>query len=177
MTSIPLKLMESMSQYDDADDRGLTAQALLTWETVYVPTAVVYTDVPETMKKYLKQQIRWKKGYLRSNFFVSAFFWRKNPLMALIFYLEFMAAFTSPLILFSIYLYTPLVLHDYILPLTYLVGQVLVGLASGLDFKAREKSSDDWKYNPLMNIMLSLFLVWLIVPAIFTIKEKKWLTR
>ncbi len=177
LTSLPLKLMESMSQYDDADDRGLTAQTLFTWETIYVPTAIVYTDAPETLKKYLKQQIRWKKGYLRSNFFVSAFMWKKNPLMALIFYLEFMAAFTSPLILITVYLNAPLRLHDTLLPSTYLVGQVMIGLAAGLDFKARESWTKDWKYNMLMNIFLSLFLVWLIFPALWTIREKKWLTR
>jgi len=43
-------LMESMAKYDDSEDRGLTAQTLTTWETVYVPTAIVHTEVPEKMK-------------------------------------------------------------------------------------------------------------------------------
>jgi hyaluronan synthase len=74
-------LMKSMASYDDAEDRRLTAQTLMTWETAYVPTAVVHTDVPEKLNKYLRQQIRWKKGYLRSTFFVSAFFWKKILLL------------------------------------------------------------------------------------------------
>lgn len=177
LTRVSHRLMESMSKYDDADDRSLTAQALVTWQTIYVPTAVVYTDAPETLKKYLRQQLRWKKGYLRSNFFVSAFMWRKNPLMAFMFYIEFMATFTSPLILLTVYFMAPIFLHDYFLPLLYLAGQVLVGLAAGLDYKAREAKATNWKYNMLMNIFLSLFLVWLIIPAMLTIREKKWLTR
>ena len=104
---------------------------------------------------------------------MSAFMWRKNPIIALIFYLEFMAAFTSPLILFTVYVFTPIWLHDFFLPMLYLFGQVLIGLAAGLDFKAREKETKDWKYNMLMNVILSLFLVWLIIPAIWTIREKK----
>ena len=79
--------------------------------------------------------------------------WRKNPIIALIFYLEFMAAFTSPLILFTVYVFTPIWLHDFFLPMLYLFGQVLIGLAAGLDFKAREKETKDWKYNMLMNVM------------------------
>jgi len=81
--------MEGMAAYDDAEDRALTTQALKEWETVYVPTAIVYTEVPERFKWYIRQQIRWKKGYLRSTFFASAFFWRKNPIMAFIFYMVF----------------------------------------------------------------------------------------
>ena len=155
----------------------MTAQTLVSWETLYVPTAVVYTEVPITLKKYLRQQLRWKKGYLRSNFFVSAFFWSKNPLMALIFYLEFMTTFTSPIIIFTIFLYGPLFLKETMLPVTFIAGQIIVGLAAGLDNKARDKDSVNWKYNPLMNVFLSLFLTWLIVPAILTFREKKWLTR
>ena len=44
-------LFSSMASYDDAEDRGLTAQAMaVEWETVYAPTAVVYTDVPENFR-------------------------------------------------------------------------------------------------------------------------------
>ena len=177
LAPIQQRLMKSMAGYDDSEDRGLTAQTLVSWETLYVPTAVVYTEVPVTLKKYLRQQLRWKKGYLRSNFFVSAFFWSKNPLMALIFYLEFMTTFTSPIIIFTIFLYGPLFLKETMLPITFIAGQIIVGLAAGLDNKARDKDSENWKYNPLMNVFLSLFLTWLIVPAILTFREKKWLTR
>ena len=177
LAPLPRKLMESMAKYDDSEDRGLTAQALISWETIYVPKALVYTDVPETFHKYIRQQTRWKKGYVRSNFFVSAFFWRKNPIIALIFYLEFMMAFTSPLVIFTIYIYGPLVLHELLLPLNFIAGQILVGLASGLDYKAREKSAKYWMYNPLMNIIISMFLTWLIFPALLTYRKNKWLTR
>ena len=53
--------MVSMASYDDAEDRGLTSYTMHEWQTVYVPTAVVYTDVPEKCRQYLRQQIRWKK--------------------------------------------------------------------------------------------------------------------
>ena len=79
--------MKSMASYDDAEDRGLTAHTIMSWKTVYVPTAVVHTDVPEKLMQYLRQQVRWKKGFLRSSFFVAAFFWKKKPINAFLFYL------------------------------------------------------------------------------------------
>src|SRR5690606_41834048 len=62
------------------------ALPILEWKAVYVASAIVYTDVPEKIRGYIKQQKRWKKGYIRSNFYVSSFFWQKNPVISLIFY-------------------------------------------------------------------------------------------
>jgi hyaluronan synthase len=177
LTSLSGRLLKAMSEYDDAEDRGLTAQTLTTWETVYVPTAVVYTEVPEKFRTYIRQQTRWKKGYIRSCFFVSAFFWKKNPLMSLVFYTEFMSTFTFPVILFSICLYAPIVYHLYWLPLSYWVGQLIFGLVAGFDYKFRQPTARNWKYKPLMNIISSTLLPWLVFPALWTFRKNGWLTR
>jgi hyaluronan synthase len=177
MAPIQQRLKESMASYDDAEDRGLTAHSMVNWETIYVPSALVYTDVPENMKKFYKQQLRWKKGYLRTNFYVSAFFWRKNILMALLYYIEFMTTFTSPLISFIMLVYSPLVLHDYMLPVFFVTGQIFIGLAAGVDRFARGETKVHWIYNGVMNLFLSLVMTWVIIPALLTIKEKRWLTR
>lgn len=177
LSGLSSQLLKAMSQYDDAEDRGLTAQTLTTWKTVYVPSAVVYTEVPDRLKTYIRQQIRWKKGYVRSCFFVSAFFWKKNPLMSIVFYTEFMSAFIFPVLLFSIYFYAPLMYHLYWLPLSYLVGQLLIGLAAGFDYKFRQPTARNWKYKPLMNVIASTLLPWLILPALWTYKKNRWLTR
>ena len=167
-----------MASYDDAEDRGLTAQAMaVEWETVYAPTAVVYTDVPEDFRTYYRQQTRWKKGYLRSTFFISAFFWHKNPIMALLFYLEFMSAFIAPVVIFSIFIYGPIFLHSYIYPITYVVGQLLIGTVMGLDYKFRDPTAKQWMYKPVMNLMSSFILPWVLFPAIRGFKKNGWLTR
>ena len=177
MAPLAQHLMESMAKYDDSEDRGLTAQTLTTWKTVYVPTAVVHTEVPEKMKSWIRQQTRWRKGYLRSCTFVSAFFWKKHPLMALVFYTEFMQSFMSPLIFFIVYIYAPLFLHNYLLPLTYLAGQLLLGFASGLDYRFRDPTAKNWFYKPLMSLLTLLVIPWLLFPAIWTYKKNRWLTR
>ena len=177
MTPVSQYLMTSMAKYDDAEDRGLTAQTLDKWETVYVPTAIVHTEVPENMKSWLRQQTRWRKGYLRSSTFVSSFFWRKNPLIALIFYIEFMQSFTMPLVFFIIYVYSPFLLSNYLLTITHLTGQLLIALATGLDYRLREPKAKNWIYKPVMSLLVIAVIPWLLFPALLTYKKNRWLTR
>ncbi|MFH0748646.1 MAG: glycosyltransferase [Candidatus Bathyarchaeota archaeon] len=177
LTPVTQKLLESMTGYDDSEDRGLTAQTLVNWETVYVPTAVVYTEVPSKLKNFFRQQTRWKKGYLRTNIYVSAFFWRKNPLMAMIFYTELMSTLTMPLINFAMYIYTPFILGNYWLSTSYIIGQIFLGLVEGLDYKFRDKKAKHWTYKPLMNLFSSIVVSWVIFPALATYKKNQWLTR
>jgi hyaluronan synthase len=177
LAPIERRLLKSMADYDDAEDRGLTSQTMIEWDTVYAPTAVVYTEVPEKWKIYLRQQIRWRKGYLRSTFFISAFFWRKNPIIAFIFYLEFMSTFVAPVITLSIFIYGPIVLHSYLYPLLYIGAQLLIGLAAGLDYRFRDPTSKQWMYKPVMNMVSAFVLPWVLFPAIHGFRKNGWLTR
>jgi hyaluronan synthase len=177
LAPLEIQLLKSMARYDDAEDRGLTSQTIIEWETVYVPTAIVYTEVPDKWRQYIRQQIRWKKGYLRSTFFISAFFWRKNPLMAILFYLEFMSAFIAPAITLSIFVYAPLVLHSYLFSLLYIGGQLLIGLAAGMDYKFRVPTAKQWIYKPVMNLISAFVLPWILFPALLGFRQNKWLTR
>jgi hyaluronan synthase len=177
LAPLPRRFLKSMASYDDAEDRGLTVQTIIQWETVYVPTAVVYTEVPDKWKTYFRQQIRWRKGYLRSTFFTSAFFWHKNPIMAFLFYLEFMSALITPAIAVSIFFYGPVFLHLYWFPFIYVVGQLFIGLAAGLDYKFRDPTARYWFYKPLMNIISAIVLPWILFPAIWSLRENGWLTR
>jgi hyaluronan synthase len=49
------------------DDRCLTNYAIERGKTVYQQTAVCLTDVPHTLRKFLKQQIRWHKSFFRES--------------------------------------------------------------------------------------------------------------
>jgi len=178
LAPLEVRLQDFMASYDDAEDRGLTSQAMaVEWKTVYAPTALAYTEVPETPRKYFRQQLRWRKAYLRTSFFVSAFFWRKNPIIAFLFYLQFMGAFLGPAVLLSIFIYGPIFLHSYLYPFTYLAAQLLTGAVIGVDYKLRDPASDHWAYMPIMNLLSSLVLTWLVFPAILGFKRRGWLTR
>ena len=47
------------------DDRSLTNFVLHRWRVLYAPDAQAYTNVPEHLKQFLRQQLRWKKSWLR----------------------------------------------------------------------------------------------------------------
>ena len=175
--SFAQKVMESMAQYDDAEDRGLTGQALVEWKAVYVASAIVYTEAPENMKVYLKQQKRWMKGNIRVSFFLSAFFWRKNPIMSLIFYMDFMTIFTAPLIISSVFLYTPLLLQNILIPASFMAGSLLKSTVYGLDYKFRDPTTKTWMYNPLMYFMQIFLIAWLVFPALMSYRKNDWGTR
>lgn len=172
------KILEWVSRYDDAEDRGLTGQALVDWKTVYAPSAIVYTDVPERFKVFLRQQKRWKKGTLRVNFFVSGFFWRKNPILSfLLFYVEFMLMFTNPVILGLTFYYEPFILNHISVPLFFLLGSLITSFGHGLDYKFRDPTSKYWMYKPLMNMITAFIISWIIFPAVLSLRKNEWGTR
>jgi hyaluronan synthase len=171
------KIMESVARYDDAEDRMLTAASLVEWKSVYVASAIVYTEVPEKIRSYIKQQTRWKKGYVRSNFFASTFFWRKNPIIAIIFYIELMSTFSAPVIITVVFVYVPIVYSHFWIPIVFTIGSLIAGLAQGIDYKLRDPTTKTWKFKPLMNLFASFGLSWLVIPAILTLRKNQWLTR
>ena len=175
---IKQKLMESAAQYDDADDRLLTAQSLVKWKSAYVVTAFTYDEVPETWKGFIKQQIRWKKGFLRTNFYLSTYFWReRHPLASIIYYLDLMGGLTQPLVILTVLIYEPLVLEQFWTPLAFIGGIIFSALAQGIDIKLRYHSSKTWKYMPLMNLLGTFVLSWLVFSALWNFKKNSWMTR
>lgn len=171
------KLMESMAKYDDAEDRSLTAHSMLTWKSVYVASALVYTDAPENWKQFNKQQIRWKKGFLRTNFFVNSFFWKKHPLIAFKYYIEFISTIISPLVNIVTFIYVPFILGNWSWTIMVLGVSLLAGFGQGLDYKFRDPTAKYWMYKPFAIMVTYHWLSWLLFPALWTFKKNVWGTR
>lgn len=176
-----MRRLKKMSQFDDAEDRGLTAQSLATnWKAVYVPTAIVSTEVPDSWRVFLKQQKRWKKGTLRVNMFMSLFFWRRNPVLAvLLFYVEFALMFLAPVLLIVAFVYEPLFLHNWVIPATFLVGSFVGSFVHGLDYRMRddEAGGKTWLYKPIMNMITGFIISWIVFVAMLEFNKNNWGTR
>ncbi|HET7344345.1 MAG TPA: glycosyltransferase family 2 protein, partial [Nitrososphaeraceae archaeon] len=156
----------------------LTAYSLMKYKSAYVSSAVVYTDVPEKLNGFIKQQQRWKKGYLRANLFASTFFWqRNNPIMSLIFYAGLALTVLSPVITIVSLLYCIFTLHNILFPLFLVNGILMVGFFEGLDYKMRDPNTKYWMYRPIMNLILSFVISWLTFSAIASYRKNVWLTR
>lgn len=177
-SNLKQKLMESAAQYDDADDRLLTAQSLVKWESAYVVTATTYVEGQETWKGFIKQQTRWKKGFLRTNFYLATYFWQeRHPFASLVYYLDVMAGLTTPFVISTVLIYEPFVLEQFWTPLAFIGGIVFSALAQGIDMKLRCPNSRIWKYMPLMSLFGTFVLSWLLFAALWNFKKNSWLTR
>ncbi len=155
---------------------GGTASSAKQWDVLYSESARVLTEVPPTWRKFLRQQARWKKSFIRNMFFTGRFYWHRPKLAAWAFYLGVAFVLVGPIIAFrAIYFLT--FNGDYLSAPLYLSGVVFVGLLYGLDYKTRNPDSALWVYRPLMSLISTFVLSWLLIYAAFTIKNPSWLTR
>ena len=83
------------------DDRALTNRVLRNWRVVYQSTARATTFVPETTRRFIIQQLRWKKSWLRESLYVARYFWRKNPVAAIFTYASIAFPFMAPFVVLN----------------------------------------------------------------------------
>jgi cellulose synthase/poly-beta-1,6-N-acetylglucosamine synthase-like glycosyltransferase len=143
------------------------------WKIVYCRSAKVWTNIPNTFKKAIRQQIRWKKSFIRNLFFTGKFYWRKPVLPALKFYLGAIFVLVGPFIALRHLIYLPMT-GDIFSGVFYLGGIFFIGSLYGIIFKFENPDSHFWLYRPLMSIISTLIYSWLIFYSIFTIKRMVW---
>ncbi|MFQ5476973.1 MAG: glycosyltransferase, partial [Nitrosopumilus sp.] len=177
LSKTPLKILEWASQFDDAEDAIMTAHAMIDWRTKYVSSAIVFSEVPDTFKGLLKQQIRWRKGALRAMIFMLTFLYRKNILLAFNNFGTAASLILTPIILYTALYYAPFVLGAYWITAFFVAGFMAVGLVHGIDYKLRDPTSINWKYRPIMAVIVAFVYPFLTAPALWTFRKSSWLTR
>ena len=143
------------------------------WKIVYCKAARAWTHVPDTFSRMLKQQIRWKKSFIRNIFFTGKFYWRKSFLPAMVYYLHIAFVLLGPFIAFRHVVYLPLHGNLYSAFL-YFSGILFIGFMFGLAFKLENPDSNRWVYRPLMSLLSTTVLSWLIFYSAATIKKMHW---
>jgi hyaluronan synthase len=156
------------------DDRSLTNFTIRKYEAVYSPSAKAYTVVPDTMRKYMKQQQRWKKSWIRETFIATTFMWRKNPVAATFFYLYTFLALISPVVFIRAMIWYPATSHT--IPSIYLIGLFLMLLLQGIYYRI-ETGNKDWGRAIITSWANSVLLIWQLPWAFFTIRDSRWGTR
>src|SRR3954464_13713542 len=67
-----------------SEDRHLTNLILKRgYDVVYVAEAVSWTETPSTARGFLRQQRRWKRGYIRESIYTLTYAWRCKKLLFL----------------------------------------------------------------------------------------------
>ncbi|MDA1334693.1 MAG: glycosyltransferase [bacterium] len=156
------------------DDRSLTNFIIQKYEAVYSPEAKAYTVVPHTIGKYIKQQQRWKKSWVRETIIASAFMWRKNIFAAISYYAYVFLAITSPIVFIRAMLWHPYLTG--IFPLAYLTGLFLMLLLHGIYYRT-QVGPRAWLLSVLTFWFYTVMLMWQLPWAMFTIRDSRWGTR
>jgi len=143
------------------------------WKVVYCKSAKSWTIVPDTFSRIIKQQVRWKKSFIRNIFFTGFFYWKKPFPVALNYYLHILFVLMGPFISFRHLVYLPL-RGNYLSSILYLAGILFVGYMFGLAYHIEDGKSHRWVYRPLMSLFSTLIISWLLFYSALTIKKMTW---
>jgi cellulose synthase/poly-beta-1,6-N-acetylglucosamine synthase-like glycosyltransferase len=143
------------------------------WQIVYSKSTRAYTNVPSTFRGMVRQQIRWKKSFIRNVFVTGRFYWRRPFLPALFYYVHVAFVVFGPFVAARHLIYLPL-RGDSMSVLLYLAGIGLIGLSFGLAFRHENPGSRRWLYRPVMSLMSTILFSWLIFYSAATIKRMTW---
>ena len=143
------------------------------WKLKYSPSVNVEIGVPRTLRSLIKQQIRWRKSFIRSIFATGSIYWQRPLTVAIIYYLTIALRLFRPYIIIKSLIILPLT-GDILSATFYLGGAMFTGLMYGIDVRLRNPGYPRWFYRPLMNVISTFIFTWLIIYAAITIKNKTW---
>lgn len=156
------------------DDRSMTNFILREHRTGYQDTSVSNTIVPSTHRTFLKQQMRWKRSWLRESLIAAGFMWKKEPFMALSFYMGVLVPLLAPVIVLYNLIYVPLI--HRVFPATFILGLCLMALLMSAAQLFLRKSST-WVFGLWFCIYYEAVLLWQMPIAWFTFWKSTWGTR
>jgi cellulose synthase/poly-beta-1,6-N-acetylglucosamine synthase-like glycosyltransferase len=176
-------------EFRPGDDRQLTSYVIggnkyylgkqyRTWKTYYCESAHTLTEIPSTFRKFMNQQIRWKKSWVRVFIFTAPFYFRDRPLLSMAFYyIQMTLSLIGPIVTARNLIVLPL-MGEYMPAIAYIAGILFIALLFALDFRFQNpKSGQRWVYRLLLPLLSVNILNFLVYYSMFTIKRKSWLTR
>lgn len=156
------------------DDRSMTNMILRRYRTAYQDTAICNTIVPNTYSVFLKQQMRWKRSWLRESLIAASFMWKKEPFMALSFYMGVLVPLLAPIIVIYNLLYVPIA--HRVFPTTFILGIFLMALLMSMAQLLLRKSST-WIFGLWFCLYYEAVLLWQMPIAWVTFWKTTWGTR
>lgn len=158
-----------------SEDRHLTNLILKGGHHVkFAPEAISYTETPSTLRGFMKQQQRWKRGYVRESIYTLTYAWKTRPLL---FFEILLWELTIPF--FSFGLMLALVVTVFTAP-TFFINSILPAWVlfmfvryMPMFFYGKRKIPGLFIYM----VFYDLFLYWQSIYALFTVRNKSWITR
>ena len=157
------------------DDRSLTNFVLRENRVVYHAGAGCWTYAPATMSTFIKQQLRWKKSWLREFTIAARFMWKKHPIAAISYYMSVVITLLSPLIAFG----AVFGFSFFGMPFNfvgYVSGLLLVYAFLGMIYFYFTRSRY-WAYGMVFAILYLCLFSFQNYYALLTVRKNKWGTR
>lgn len=156
------------------DDRAMTNFVLEKHRTCYQDTAVCSTIVPNRYDVFLKQQMRWKRSWLRESLIAGKFMWKKEPFAAVSFYMGLIVPIAAPIVVLYNLIYVPF-MHR-IFPTAFLIGILLMSMLMSMAQMFLRRSTT-WIFGMLFCIYYEAILLWQMPIAWVTFWKSTWGTR
>ena len=158
------------------DDRSLTNQMLKRgYKSVYVEEAQAYTIVPNKLRQFLKQQVRWKKGWFINSLKASRFVIKKDKFVSFTYFFPLiLLTLLTPFIAFKALVINPIFLN--ISPYFYILGIMLVTCLLYIHYTVYDGGKYG-KYMFLWSILNMTILSYILIYALYDLKNLSWGTR
>ncbi|SEO22263.1 hyaluronan synthase [Amphibacillus marinus] len=156
------------------DDRSMTNFILQDHRTCYQDRAICSTIVPSKYMSFLKQQMRWKRSWLRESLRALKFIWKKEPFMQVLFLFGLIVPIISPIIVFYNLIYIPI--SYLIFPKTFVLGIALMALLISFTHLLFKRSKL-WLFGIVFVIIYEFVLLWQMPYAWLTFWKSTWGTR
>ncbi|MBN1438202.1 MAG: glycosyltransferase family 2 protein [Anaerolineales bacterium] len=159
------------------EDRALTNWVLrLNYRTIYSEEVRAHTICPDSFRKFLKQQIRWKKGWLVNSIFASMFIVRREPFVAFTYFFPLLIiSLITPFIAVKSLILGPILRGA--LPLYYISGVFLMSFVMTLYYRWLSRENKYWPFVFVWSAINMVFLSFVLFYSIATIQNRKWGTR
>ena len=156
------------------DDRALTNMLLKDYRILYDDEALATTIVPEHWRKYIVQQCRWKRSWVREMFLAGRFIWRKHPVAAISWYAMTILPMIAPMVMLTALVVAPLTVHR--MPVFYIGGVLVVTLLWSL-YYLEKTGRPHWWTGFIFVLTYVVFFSWQGYYAFATMRRTTWGTR
>ena len=159
------------------DDRALTNWVLKrNYKTIYTDDVQAYTICPNNLKTFLKQQVRWKKGWFVNSMFASKFIYKKHPFVSFTYFFPLIfLTLATPFMATKALIYNPI--FNGMTPFFYVSGIFLVSCVIVLYYRSVARNNKYWSYVFVWSAINMIVLSFILFYALATIQNRKWGTR
>ena len=143
------------------------------WNVEYSNSIKVNVGVPKTFESLAKQQIRWKKSFIRSLFATGGIYWKRPSFIALLYYIQTAMKLIRPYILFYTIAILP-IKGDFTSMLFWIAGVMFTGMIYAVEYRLRNPDDGLWLYRPLFTFITTFVYTWFLIYSAITIRNRTW---